>query len=403
MAEITVFGAPWCPDTRRSKRLLGEARIDFEWVDVELDPEAEAYVRRRNGGKLILPTIEFEDGSALQAPSAAELAAKLGVVAPTARHFFDLIIVGAGPAGLTAALYAVREGIHCLVIERGEPGGQASRTAYIQGSPGFPDGTPGAEVETSLLAQAHRYGVRILRGDGLTELARVGGYLVVVTEAGEEFSARCVVIATGATYAALGVPGEEQLRGAGVHLCASCEGPFYRKAAEILVVGGGELALQEALFLTQFCAKVRVLEATSTPKASALLLERVRRHPKIELHTSTEIVELTVDGEGKIDAAMARDRTTGYAFAFTPDAVFVYAGMTGNTGPLAGTIDLDEAGFVLTDATSQSSLKGVFAAGDVRAGATRQLGSAIGDGAAVVVMVRRYLEELGEVAGRASA
>lgn len=402
MADVTVYGAPWCPDTRRSKRLLGEARIDYAWVDVTEDDAAEAYLRRRTDGKLVLPTIELGDGSLLPGPSAAELAAKLGIEVPQGRRFFDLIIVGAGVAGLTAALYAVREGIRCLVIERGEPGGQAAAAPAVRGAPGFVDGTSGAEVGASLVAQAHRYGVRMLLDAGLAELSRQGDYLVAVTDNDEEFVARSVIIATGVVYGELGVPGERELTGAGLHRCASAEGPFYRKAEEILVVGGGDLALEEALFLTQFCGKVQVLVATAAPKAAPVLLEKLRRHPKIEVHTSTEIVELTVGDDSTIAAVVARDRTTGYSFAFNPAAVFVYAGMAPNTATLTGLMELDEAGFILTDGAMQSSMPGVFAAGDVRAGATRQLGSAIGDGAAAVMMVRRYLEDVGDLAGRAS-
>lgn len=402
MADVTIYGAPWDPDTRRSKRLLGEARIDFAWADVELEEDAEAFVRRQNDGKLVLPTLVLADGTILSGPSPADLAARLGIEAPAGRRFFDLIVVGAGPTGLTAALYAVREGISCLVIERDEPGGQAARAPRVQGCPGFADGTPGNEVEASIVAQAHRYGVRILLGDALAEVARVGDYLVAVTEAGEEYVARSVLIATGAAYTELGVPGEVELLGAGVHRCASCEGPFYRKSEELLVVGGGDLALQEALFLTQFCAKVRVLVTTSTPSATPVVLERARRHPKVELHPTTEVVELVVGEDGALASVQARDTTTGYAFAFNPAAVFVYTGMTPNTGDFLSLLELDDAGFVLTDGALQTSVPGIFAAGDVRAGATPQLASAVGEGAAAVLMVRRYLEMIGDVAGRAS-
>jgi thioredoxin reductase (NADPH) len=335
-------------------------------------------------------------------PTTAELAAGLELDPPTARRFFDLVIVGAGPAGLTAALYAQREGIHCLVIERASPGGQAGMTPHLYGCPGFPEGAPGSEVEEALVGQASRYGVRVVQS-GFRELRRIEGYLVVVTDDGEEFVTSSVLVATGAAYGRLGVLGEEELRGAGVHLCASCDGPFYRKAEELMVVGGGDLAAQEALFLTQFVQRVRVLEPASDLAASPLLQEKLRRHPKIALYPATEIVELSLGEDGKLAAAVVRDRTTGYTFSFNPAAVFVYAGMSPNTEALKGMVDLDDAGFILTDRTLQSSVPGVFAAGDVRAGSTKQLGSAIGEGAAAVTMVRQHLERLGDLAARPSA
>jgi thioredoxin reductase (NADPH) len=403
MAEITVYGAPWCPDSRRTKRFLGEARVDFEWVDITQDPDAAAFVLRKSAGKLTIPVVVLGNGHVLVAPSPGELGAELGIEAPAGRRFFDLIIVGAGPSGLTAALHAIREGMHCLVIERAGPGGQAAMTPRLMGSPGFPEGATGAEVEQSLVAQAHRYGLRILRGMGVSALNRVDGYLVAVSDDGEEFTARSVLLATGAAYETLGVAGEEELRGAGVHFCASCDGPFYRKAEELMVVGAGDLGVQEALFLTQFAGKVRVLEYNSQIQASPLLQEKLRRHPKIAFYTSTEVVELVTGEDGKLAEAVVRDRTTGYVFSFNPSAVFVYAGSSPNSDVFKGTVDLDEAGFVITDGSFETSMPGVFAAGDVRAGSTKQLGSALGEGVAAVMMIRQYLQELGDLAVRPSA
>lgn len=403
MAEVTVYGAAWCPECRRTKRLLGEVRIDFDWVDLDVDPSAEGYVRRHDAGKLTLPLVVLEDGKSLVAPTGAELLEALGVDQPRDRRFFDVVVVGAGPAGLTAALGSVREGMHCLVVEQGEPGGQAAATPHLHGSPGFPEGAAGSEVKESLLGQARRYGIRILAGQGLKGLSRTDGYVVTTTTDGEEFVSRSAIIATGVRYAELGFPGEDQLRGAGLHSCASCEGPFYRKAEELLVVGSGDLAGEEALFLTQFANKVRVLSETAEFKTSPLMLERLRRNSKIELYPATEVAELSVGTDGKLTAAVVRDRTTGYTFSFNPSAVFAYPAMTPNTDALVEAVDLDPVGFVLTDGMLETSMPGVFAVGDVRAGSTKQLGSAIGEGMAAVVMVRHFLEQLGDLAARAPA
>jgi thioredoxin reductase (NADPH) len=315
---------------------------------------------------------------------------------------YDLVIVGGGPAGLSAGLQAIREGISCLLVEGAAPGGQAAETPRLMGAPGFADGTGGAQVRDSLVGQAQRYGLRILRGVALDELRRIDGYVVAATSDDEEYIARTALVATGAAWGSLGVPGEEEFRGDGVHFCASCDGPFYRKAEELLVVGAGDLGAQEALLLTQYAAKVRVLEYGPEIKASPLLQEKLRRHPKIEFYTSTELVELLAGPNGKLAEAVVKDRTTGYVFSFNPAAVFVYAGLRPNTGPLKGTIDLDPAGFIVTDRGLETSIPGVFAAGDVRSGSTKQLGAAVGEGAAAVLMIRQHLEALGDLAPRAS-
>ena len=275
-------------------------------------------------------------------------------------------------------------------------------TPRLMGAPGFADGTSGTQVRDSLVGQAQRYGLRILRGVALEELRRIDGYVVAATNDGEEYTARTALIATGTTWGTLGVPGEEEFRGNGVHYCASCDGPFYRKAEELLVVGAGDLGAQEALFLTQFAAKVRVLEYGPEIRASPLLQEKLRRHPKIEFYTSTEVVELLAGPDGKLAEAVVKDRTTGYVFSFNPAGVFVYAGLRPNTESLKGTIDLDPAGFVVTDRGMETSIPGVFAAGDVRMGSTKQLGAALAEGAAAVLMIRQHLEALGDLAPRAS-
>lgn len=402
MVEVTVYGAAWCPETRRCKRLLGEARVDYVWVDVDDDPDGEAFVRRQDSGKLTLPVVVLRDGPVLVAPGGPELFAALGVEPPKDLRYFDLIVAGAGPAGLSAALLAVREGIRCLVLEPGEPGGQAAEAPALLGSPGFTEGIAGGDVAETLRAQAKRFGVRML-GLALTGLRRSGDYVVVTAGSGDEFRARAVIVATGAVYAQLGIPGEDELRGAGVHFSASSDGPFYRKSEELMVVGGGDLAGEEALILTGFTQKVRMLEPTAEFRASPLLLERLRRNPKIELYPSSELTELTISEDGKLAAAVVRDRTTGYTFSFNPPAVFIYAGMTPNTEPFGRALELDDAGFILVDRSMQTSMPGVFAAGDVRAASSKQLGAAIGEGLAAAMMARRHLETFGDLSPRASA
>ena len=252
MAEITVYGANWCPDCRRAKRFLGEHRVPYDWVDVDEHPEAKVLVEERNHGAAIIPTIVFPDGSHLAEPSDEELATKLGLRLRADRDAFDLLIVGGGPTGLAAAVYAAREGIDTLVIERSALGGQAGVTERIDNYPGF---------------------------------------------------------------------------------------------------------------------------------------------PRFTIHTNTEVLEFRRGRRGKLEDVIARDRTTGEVSTFTPAGAFVFVGLDPNTAFLRGTLDLDRRGFVVTDEGFRTSVPGVFAAGDVRAGSTKQLGPATGEGISALLAARRYLEE----------
>jgi thioredoxin reductase (NADPH) len=400
MVDIRVYGAPWCPDCRTSKQFLGEQRIPYDWIDIDQDPDAARYVREKNDGKQIIPTIIFPDGSFLAEPSNAELAQKLGLKLRAERSFYDLLIVGGGPAGLTASIYAAREGIDSLIIERSALGGQAGVTERVENFPSYPEGIGGAELAERLIAHARRYGVEMLSAVGVAEIKECPGYLLVLTDEGDEYCAKAVLIATGSSYRSLGVPGEEDLYGAGIHNCATCDGPFYQGAEEILVVGGGNSGAEEGLFLTRFAERIRIVEFAPELKASPLLQEQIRGDPRFVIHTNTEIIEFKKAESGKLGAVLARDRATGEVREFHPAAAFVFVGLDPNTGFLKGTVDLDPWGFVLTDDTLQTSKPGMFAAGDVRSASTKQLAAATGEGATALLMVRQYLQKLGDVAER---
>jgi thioredoxin reductase len=234
------------------------------------------------------------------------LAQKLGLSLKAERSFYELIIVGNGPAALTASIYAAREGIDCLIIEKSALGGQAGVTDRIDNYPGFPDGIAGAELVDRIIRQARRYGVSMLSAVAVRSVDRDGEYLCVTTEGEDKYGAKAVVVATGSTYRRLGVPGEDDLIGAGVHFCATCDGPFYRGSKELMVNGGGNSGVEEGLFLTQFTDKVVLLEYNSELKASALLQEKARSHPKMEIHTNTEVIELRGEN-GKLSAVIAAE------------------------------------------------------------------------------------------------
>jgi thioredoxin reductase (NADPH) len=388
---ITLYGTLWCSDCKRTKKFFGEQRVHYDFVNIEEDAAGLALVERVNNGKHIIPTLVFDDGSTLVEPSNAELAAKLGLQTRAKNPFYDLIVVGSGPAGLTAALYAAREGIETLVVERGGVGGQAGVTERLDNFPGFPEGVSGAEFADRLRAQAERFGVEILSAQEVTGVATDGEYRVVRTADGAEYRAWAVLLALGSTYRMLDVPGEEDFIGAGVHFCATCDGPFYR-GKEVLVVGGGNSAGEESIFLTKFASRVTIVTHNDRLSASRVVVEKVMGHPQITVLTSMTPAEFR--GAGRLQTVVLRDTRTDALRELHPAGVFVFIGLTPNTGIVRDTIALDPGGFIETDATLQSSVPGIFAAGDCRAGSTKQAASAAGEGAAVALAIRRYVEPL---------
>ncbi len=390
MSEVVVYGASWCPDCRRSKDFLISQRVPFTWIDLEEHPEAVAEVESRNAGKRIIPTILFPDGGHLAEPSNEELAARLGLAREAREREYDLVVVGGGPTGLTAALYGARENQRVLVVERSAPGGQAGITERLDNYPGFPDGVAGAELAERITRQVERYGVEILSAVAVESLGVEGGLVEVDLSTGSRVAGRAALIATGSTYRRTGARGEAELIGAGVHFCATCDGPFYRGADQLVVVGGGNSGLEEGLFLTQFAARVTVVQAGPRLSASALLQDKVRAHPRMEVLTSTSVEAFETGPDGKLQALTLVGEHAGRLE--TPGA-FLFVGLDPNTGFLGGQLDLDPRGFLLTDECLRTSMPGVFAAGDVRAGSTKQLASAVGEGAAVALHIRQHLEE----------
>jgi len=387
--NIKLYGTSWCGDCKRAKQFFGEQRVHYDFVDVDADAEAMAYVENVNDGKQIIPVIVFEDGSTLVEPSNADLAEKLGLRTVARRRFYDLIVVGSGPSGLTAALYAAREGLDTLVIERGGVGGQAGVTERLDNFPGFPEGVTGAEFAERLRAQAERFGVEILSAQEVTGVGADGRYKSVRTGDGEEYLAGAVLLALGSTYRRLGVPGEEDYIGAGVHFCATCDGAFYR-GKEVLVVGGGNSAGEESIFLTRFASKVTIVTRDEALSASKVVREKVEENPQIDVLTGCSPSEFK--GDSRLRSVVLADRDGGGQREINPDGVFVFIGLSPNTDLVKGVLELDEFGFIQTDIGLQTSMPGIFAAGDVRAGSTKQAASAAGEGAAVALSIRRYLE-----------
>ena len=388
--KITVYGAPWCPDCKQSKQFLGEQRIRFNWVDIDEDEAGRQRVQELNDGKQIIPTITFEDGSVLVEPSNAELAAKLGINPQAKRSFYDLLIVGAGPAGLATALYAAREGIETLIIEKGGIGGQAGVTERIDNYPGFAEGIGGGELSDQMRVHAERFGVEILPAQAVTQVRTEGDYKMVTTESGDEYCSMAILLAPGTRYRRLNVPGEDDLIGAGIHFCATCDGPFY-KDREVIVVGGGNSGIEEGLFLTKFASKVTVFEYSDRLGASQILREKAEEHPKMEIRLSSAVQEFK--GSGHLESVLVQDRTTGEVEELFPAAAFIFIGLDPNTQFVKDVVETDQWGFITTGGTMETSSEGVFAAGDARGGSTKQVASAVGEGVTAALMIRNYLEK----------
>lgn len=410
-SKIRVYGAHWCPDCRRSKQFLGEHQIPYTWIDIEEDSDAETFVIETNQGKRIIPTIVFEDGEFLVEPTNAQLAAKLGLKTSAERGHYDLIVLGGGPAGLTTALYTAREAIDTLVIERAAFGGQAAGTEKLDNMPGFPQGVPGIEFSDRLRRQAERFGVELLQAQEVVGVRKHNNYSCVQTADGSEYSADALLIATGSRYKRLNAPGEADYIGAGIHFCATCDGPFY-KGKPVAVVGGGNSAAEESLLLTKFADRVTILVRGGEFKATQFIQDKVLNHPRIDVRFHTEVRSF-VGAESKLTKIITVNNQTEAQEALAVDGAFIFIGLTPNTGFLQSSgIQLDRWGFVVTGnnlvhsaerpagyATRdpfmlETSVPGIFAAGDVRDTSTKQVVSAAGEGSTAALEIREYLKSV---------
>ncbi len=393
-APLTVYGASWCPDCRRAKQFLASHRIPYEWVDLEEFPEKTADVEALHGGKRIIPTIIFPDGTFLAEPSNDELADRIGLSRVAASREYDIVIVGGGPTGLTTAIYGARENASVLIVEKSASGGQAGVTERFDNYPGFPDGVGGAELAERMTRQAQRYGVEILEAVGATAITREGALLRVDLSTGDAVRARVVLVASGSTYRRTDAEGEADLIGAGVHFCATCDGPFYKGAKDLTVIGGGNSGLEEGLFLTQFAEHVTVVQAMATLSASKLLQDKVVNHQKMSVKLDTSVTSFNANETGKL--ASITLSVNGVEEIHETAGAFVFIGLDPNTSFLDHDIEVDGRGFIVTDPMFRTSVDGIFAAGDVRSGSTKQIASAVGEGAAVALQIRYYLDALSE-------
>ena len=301
---------------------------------------------------------------------------------------FDMVIIGGGPSGLTAGIYASRALMDVVLFERGAYGGQMLTTAHLENYPGFPDGIGGFELADLMHKQAETFGLPIEYKS--VDKIRKEGELFVLESGEEEIRAKTVIIATGATPNKLGVPGEERLTGRGVSYCATCDGALYRDRV-VAVIGGGDSAVEEALFLTRFASAVHIVHRRDQLRAVPLTSKRALENEKIIMEWDSVLTE--VQGEEEVKELLLENVKSGETRSLKADGVFIYVGITPLTDFVIDLVDLDESGYIITDKNMESSVPGLYSAGDVRSGSIRQVSSAVGDGATAAFNAYKYLEE----------
>ena len=406
---IRVAGALWSASSHNIKDFLARSQIPYQFLDIERDADARALVEQANGGTHQLPVIFFPDGSALLEPSLTELAEKAGLHTQATNPFYDLIVIGAGPAGLAAAVYGASEGVHTLLIDKATPGGQAGTSSRIENYLGFPKGLSGTDLARRATAQATRLGAEILSTQEVASVGVRDSYRVVTLADGSELVCRAVVVATGVSIRELDVPGIEAVTGAGVYYGAALTEAANYKGQHVFVIGGANSAGQGAIFLSQHAERVTMLVRSSLAKSmSRYLIEQIEGRDNIDVRLGTEVVE--VHGDNQLEALSIRDRETGEVHRESTPAVFVFIGAKPHTGMLREQVALSSAGFVLTGPDlangtrsaewklkrdpylMETSVPGIFAAGDVRHGVIRRVASAVGQGSTAISFVHEYLK-----------
>ncbi len=387
---------------------MGEYGVPYKWLDILENPDLTGEILAKTGGKRVLPTIVFDDGDVLLRPTNVELARKLNLNLHMNRTFWPLIIIGAGPAGLTASIFTARDATETLVIEREAVGGNANFTGYLDNVPGFPQPITGCEFSERLREQAELFGVEILQSSSIATIRSHDNYHTVVTTTGEEYSGNAIIIATGSRYRRLNVPGEDKFLGNGVHYCASCDGPFYR-GQHVAVLGGGNSAVEAALDLAGIADRVSLLVRGETLSANSLYQDKLNEQENISVRFNN--MTIGFEGRKRLRRLRVRDVQTGAEDWLHANGAFVFIGLEPNTSFLEDTgVVLDRWGFICTGHNLpqdngwisnydgrlplmlETSIPGIFAAGDVRDGSTKQVAAAAGEGVTAAMVVREYLK-----------
>jgi thioredoxin reductase (NADPH) len=408
---IRLAGTLWSPESHAVRDFLTRHLIPYQWLDVDSDPKARGLVEAQGDGTLKIPTLFFPDGTAMVEPNLRDLADKVGLKTRASLPYYDLIIIGSGPAGLAAAVYASSEGLSCLVIERGTPGGQAGSSPRIDNYLGFPNGISGSELARRAMTQARRLGAEILTAQEARGISLKDEYRIVTLNDGSEISCRAVLLATGASFHTLHMPGAEGLNGAGVYYGAAYTEARSYQDKDVFVVGGANSAGQGAMYLSRFARKVTLIARGEGLSASQYLLEQLNQNEKIEILHNTDLVE--VHGKGKLDEIVVKDNASGEVHTLKGEAMFVFIGVRPQSEFVAGLLQRDEKGYIFTGPDLlvegrkpadwppgrdpyllETSVPGIFAAGDVRYGTTHRVQAATSEGALAVALIRQYLKSI---------
>ncbi len=407
-AGFRIIGSRYSPDTRRLREFAARNRLPHRWIDLEKDKEAEALLRQLNISPQETPVVIWRGDQVLRNPTVATLAKTIGLPVPRPGDgVCDLIVVGAGPAGLAASVYGASEGLTTAVLDAVAAGGQASTSSRIENYLGFPSGISGAELAERAVVQAAKFGAQLTIPAEATGLESDNGHYSVLVEGGPAVQGHAVLIATGARYRKLNVPDLEKYEGCGVYYAAT---PFELRTcrqAPVVLVGGGNSAGQAALYLARNASSVRMLVRGGDlgESMSRYLIDAIGQTPSIEIMFHTEVRELL--GDGFLRAVRARNTRTRQSIEIETNAMFVFIGADPHTGWLAGAVALDDRGFVVTGEGSsrwealplETGRPGVFAVGDVRSGSVKRVASAVGEGAMAVRLVHERFTKTGNRQG----
>ena len=388
LGRVIVYGADWCPDCQRTKAYLQDNEIRYQYIEVDKHQWAAQKVEEINNGKRIIPTV-FIHEKAYTNPDNAVLKQVLNIGQEAKRKVYDSIIVGAGAAGLTAAIYIQRDKFSSLILEKKNIGGNASQTQKIENYPGFTN-ISGPELMDKMADQAKVYGATIETGVSVNDISKDGNLFCLDTNMGQ-YKSKTVVLALGSTYRKLNIENEEELIGAGIHFCATCDGAFYRDR-EVIVIGGGNSALEEGIFLSGFCKKVIIVNRSAAFSASETYIEKLPRIKNIETHLNKDSLAFTKDGNGNFKGLKVKDKISGEIEELTANGAFIFIGLVPNTHFIKGMVKMNKQYFIVTTGLAQTSLEGVFASGDCREGAIAQVAAATGEGVLASYGVREYLK-----------
>jgi thioredoxin reductase (NADPH) len=403
-AGLRIVGSRYSPEARALRDLCARNRIPHRWIDVEEDAEAEALLRRIGVTPQETPVVLWH-GQILRNPSAYELAQAIGLPdPPTAMAVYDLVVVGAGPAGLAAAVYGASEGLGTVALDAVATGGQAATSSRIENYLGFPAGLSGAELAERATLQARKFGARMAVPAEAVGLERADGHYAIRVGDGKAIETRAVVIATGARYRRLPVPRLEEFEANSVYYAATLMEARWCAGQPVVVVGGGNSAGQATTFLARHASALTLVlrDDDLEDNMSRYLADRVRRLPNVQIRPHTEVRELC--GDRRLEAVIVEDLRTGARERLPAQALFVFIGADPHTGWLRGTVELDEGGYVVTGAAEdlggrralllETDLPGVLAVGDVRSGSIKRVASAVGEGSMAVRLVHEHLGTL---------